>query len=174
MWKFRIEKHMGVRAGRCMRTMSRPRHVRRREHDTSGPNMSHAQASPLARHSLDAHTPRDARSWWPHQQHGIFVLGQHSYKQSNRVACMQRAIKQASKHAASSCQTTNPPTKTETDSDAPNCRIIPQDKSTRRCLERWCCGDRVRWRCLLAFWMMLFRDGNCSAIRHSEKVSIHE
>jgi len=136
MWKFRIEKHMGVRAGRCMRTMSRPRHVRRREHNTPGPNISHAQASPLARHSLDAHTPRDARSWWPHQQHGIFVLGAHSYKQT---------ITQASKHAASSCQTANPPNKTETDSDAPSCRIIPQDKSTRRCLERWCCRDRVSW-----------------------------
>jgi hypothetical protein len=77
-------------------------------------------------------------------------------------------------HAASSCQTSNPPTKTETGSDAPSCRIIPQDKSTRRCLERWCCRDRVSWWCLLAFWMMTFRDSNCSAIRHSEKVSIRE
>ena len=97
MWKFRIKEQMCVRAGRCMRTMSRPRHVRRREHNTPGPNISHAQASPLARHSLDAHTPRNARSWWPHQQHGIFVLGAHSYKQT---------ITQASMHAASSCQTT--------------------------------------------------------------------
>jgi hypothetical protein len=142
MWKFRIKKQMCVRAGRCMRTMSRPRHVRRWEHNTPGPNISHAQASPLARHSFDANALRDARSWWPHQQHGIFVLGAHSYKQIN--------------------------------SDAPSCRIIPQNKSTRRRHARGCCRDRARWQCLLAFWMMLFRDSNCTAIRHSEKVNIHE
>ncbi len=100
LWKFRIKKQLCVRAGRCMRTMSRPRHVRRREHNTPGPNISHAQASPLARHSLNAHTPRDARSWWPHQQHGIFEIGAHSYKQTTRSG------KQASMHAASSCQST--------------------------------------------------------------------
>ena len=34
-----------TRAGRCMRTMSRPRHVRQRQHHTPGPNISQALTS---------------------------------------------------------------------------------------------------------------------------------
>jgi hypothetical protein len=34
--------------------------------------------------------------------------------------------------------------------------------------------ESASWRCLLTVWMMLLRDNNCSAIRHSEEVSIHE
>jgi hypothetical protein len=96
-----------------------------------------------------------------HGKHGIFIRTQ-KYKQSNTHPL----------HTASGCHTSNPPTKTETDSDAPSCRIIPQDKSKKKTPRTWVPADRVRWWCLLAFWRMPLRDTNCSAIRHSEKVGI--
>jgi hypothetical protein len=85
-----------------------------------------------------------------------------------------QAITQASMQTASSCHTSNPPTKMETDSNTLSCRICmkPQDKSTKKTPRTWSLRDRVCWRCLLAFWMMRPRDSNCSGIRHSEKVSI--
>jgi hypothetical protein len=144
MWKFRIEKHMVVHAGRCMRTMSRPRHVRRRQHNTSGPNISHAQASPLARHPLDAHTPRDARSWWPHQQHGIFVLGAHSYKQTiNQGGDRQRR------------------------SELPYTSRHEHKKMLRTVVLR---GPSPLVMSLDFFWKIPLRDSNCSGIQHSENV----
>jgi hypothetical protein len=82
MWKFRIEKHMGVRAGRCMRTMSRPRHVRRRQH-------KHQHLASTSLHSCSTfsrcpHTKRctqlvaSSATWHLHARHTLIQTNNHT------------------------------------------------------------------------------------------------